>query len=435
MALDAARGYADWSAALPIVAFALLLALRAPARGSTRVGRAARRAEIGGLVLAALIALAYPLTIRFFPTTSPVAVTRVIALGAWHELTRYDGPRDAVAQLTTTPPDINVVLVVDESVRADHLSVNGYHRTTTPAMEALARRGLLHSWGIGAAGATNSIDANAALMTGAVGVPASDRRARQAPTLFQYARAAGFRTHYFDAASRDLWLGDERDLPYVDEHLHLGELGEGPLWEADFRLARALVALLSSGGGNFVWVNKRGAHWPYWQRYPEGSEVWLPAARTRDLDPEGREDLVNGYDNALRFNVDGFFRILASADGVFRSTFLLYTADHGQTLGEAEGERRTHGGGSRLEATVPIMLLTGAEVNVDTGFRAGHADVFTTVLDLLEIPEDQWPEVGLSLLRARSADSRPRHYLWQWGLRGGAGGHRLESFDQARPGS
>ena len=67
------------------------------------------------------------------------------------------------------------MLIIDESIRPDHLSLNGYKRATTPYLEELARQpGLVHNWGAAASGATCSQLSNALMITGVTPQPEDD---------------------------------------------------------------------------------------------------------------------------------------------------------------------------------------------------------------------------------------------------------------------
>jgi glucan phosphoethanolaminetransferase (alkaline phosphatase superfamily) len=104
--------------------------------------------------------------------------------------------------------------------------------------------------------------------------------------------------------------------------------------------------------------------------------------------------LINSYDNAIRYNVDGFFHRL---DMTSRrpGTTLLYTSDHGQSLHE-QGELWNHcsdqRGGSLnrdREAMVPLFMINTGEKARDASAafnRASHANVFATLLDLMGVP-------------------------------------------------
>ena len=45
-----------------------------------------------------------------------------------------------------------------------------------------------------------------------------------------------------------------------------------------------------------------------------------------------------------------------------------------------------HGGTTREEAMVPLFILGLKEQNADVGFKATHANIFTTLLDLMKFP-------------------------------------------------
>ena len=131
------------------------------------------------------------------------------------------------------------------------------------------------------------------------------------------------------------------------------------------------------------------------------------------IDPARREELINSYDNALRYNLEHFFRALNPAS--WRdNVFVIYTSDHGQTLSE-HGERHTHCGTARTtaptEASVPLLLITKAPISVETNFLASHANIFTTLLDMMGFPESErrYP-YALSLLHAKASQSQVRYF-------------------------
>ena len=60
----------------------------------------------------------------------------------------YNKPRQKVGFRAVSGPGNNIVFIVDESMRGDHLSLNGYSRPTTPFLEELNRNGLMKNWAI-----------------------------------------------------------------------------------------------------------------------------------------------------------------------------------------------------------------------------------------------------------------------------------------------
>jgi glucan phosphoethanolaminetransferase (alkaline phosphatase superfamily) len=338
--------------------------------------------------------------------------------GVWRTLADYtrvaaqtvDGPRGAVPAATGPPPQRNVVFIVDESVRADRLSLNGYARDTTPFLVGLERAGMLQNWGIASAIATCSDAAHALLMTGlrVDDLPTTDAATRRTATIFQYAKALGYRTHYLDGSMKTWWSLRPQDAPFVNDWKGSGSFGTAP--DNDLAIARAVRDLVTGSRGHFVWVTKVGAHFHYNTRFADAAAVWRPYASAI----VGNDDPVpvdNAYDNALRYSVDGFFRALLAGGRVPDDTVILYTSDHAETIVPDVSRAAPHCGTAREQAMVPLFLL-GYSGPVDTGFGAGHGNVFATLLDLLGWPDRlRLRPYELSLLRASGSDSKPRYYV------------------------
>jgi len=313
-------------------------------------------------------------------------------------------------------PGKNIVLIVDESLRADHLSVNGYARATTPHLEAISKaEDFFHNWGVAVPGATCSNISNGLLGTGARIEPGSLDGIYRHPTMFQYARAMGYRTFYIDVQTSYLWNGiGQNDLVYIDEWFKSTEFGEDNL-NSDFRAAERLHAITANSTGSFIVLNKRGVHFLYESNYPPAAAVWMPTP-ARPADYESHPELTtNAYDNAILYNVDGFFRRLFPEAGRMneytRATVFLYTSDHGETLYE-DGSRVTHCSGTRQETRVPLIIFGQLPVAVDTAYRARHSNILPTILDLLHTPSGAYPyPYDLSLLTARAEDSTDRLFF------------------------
>ena len=80
-----------------------------------------------------------------------------------------------------------------------------------------------------------------------------------------------------------------------------------------------------------------GSHGPaYWQRYPDRFEDFKPVCQTSELGRCTREEIVNAYDNSIRYtdhNLAEQIRLLAAMSGQADS-LLIYASDHGESLGE-----------------------------------------------------------------------------------------------------
>lgn len=321
--------------------------------------------------------------------------------------------RAALPALSTARPANNIVLIIDESIRSDHLSLNGYERATTPFLEELQETtGLVANWGTAVSGATCSPLSNALIISGVRLSEETGSRAealtRQAPTVFHYARAMGYKTYYLDAQTDYLWNGlSLEDLAAVDGWVNTKQLGTD--WQVDLHAAEWIRDKVSSSTGNFIVLNKKGVHFLYEESYPPEEAVWGPAPQDYHTQPE-RVD--NVYDNGIRYNVNSFFeRLLKDSPALLENTVILYTSDHGQTLFE-NGVDWLHCNYTPPEASVPLLLIGKLERAPDTAYPASHSNILPTLLDLMGVPEDvRAMEYAPSLLSATRGDVGRRFYL------------------------
>lgn len=337
-------------------------------------------------------------------------------------------------------PQNNIVLVFDESIRADHLSLNGYERDTTPFLNKLKRDGLLLNWGVAVSAATSSHPSYDAFITGAQPDEIdnlSPREFSSLPTIFQYAKAMGYRTVMLDGQMMNYWGGTKDDLNYIDEFDSLGVIDrpdrvedwqtaankvtdeskrkEGlKQWEIDEHIAEMVNKIFTTSTGNFIFIYKRGCHFPYEKNFPPSDAVWQPVYHFQEqyeVPPSDKlQAVINSYDNSLRYNLDEFFRKLAPDYAQLPgNTVIVYTGDHGESF--YENGKAGHGGETTGEAEVPLFILGMPQTRVDLGFKASHHNVFATLLDLMNYPVDlRRPGYSVSLLKATASDSKPRFF-------------------------
>jgi glucan phosphoethanolaminetransferase (alkaline phosphatase superfamily) len=321
--------------------------------------------------------------------------------------------RSVVPNISTSIPGNNILLIIDESIRSDHLSLNGYERATTPFLVNLQNTtGLVTNWGTAVSGATCSPLSNALIISGVRVAEETGSQAenltRQAPTLFHYARAMGYKTYYLDGQTDYLWNGlTVADLAAVDGWVNTKELGNDQ--QVDFRAADWIRNQVDRSTGNFIVLNKKGVHFLYEESYPAEETIWGPAPEDYRTQPE----LVkNVYDNGIRYSVDLFFeRLLKDNPGILDNTIILYTSDHGQTLFE-NGVNWLHCNYTREEASVPLLMIGKLPKPPDTTYPASHSNLFPTILELMGVPVDRHTmDYASSLLSAKSSDADRRFYL------------------------
>lgn len=217
-------------------------------------------------------------------------------------------PRGAV----TLVPDSaeaprHIVWLIDESVAAAP-----FGRLVAPTLAKVP-----HSdFGTAAALGHCSAPAQVALRSGVeVWKARKDTDLRRTPSIWGYAKRAGYRTMLIDGqtagAPQNLLLAPERAL--IDE---LRPMAGGI--DTDLRIAKALNKQMQAPGKSFTMVVLRGVHFQYRDHYPAGA---IPA----------NSPVALQYDTALRWSKRGFFEALLA--GVDREQVaIVYTSDHGQNL-------------------------------------------------------------------------------------------------------
>jgi arylsulfatase A-like enzyme len=290
------------------------------------------------------------------------------------------------------PP--NVVLVVVDTLRQDHLPTYGYARDTAPFLDSLARQGVVLD-GISPASWTKP--ATASILTGLhpvshQAVDRQDRLPEEAPTLAGILRSAGYRTL---AASANGWVSPTFGFQQgFDEFL---------LYERDSVRARdlnrqLLPKLQRLPEPFFLYVHYIDPHVPYapevdWRGEPLPASIRpvLPAdldathVRARPADLLRRA--VDLYDGEIRGADMGLAELVGvlRGRGVLGRTLLVVTADHGEEF--EEHGRMSHGQTLYEEVLRVPLIFSGPGLR--RGARLGRAsllDIVPTLLDLVEVP-------------------------------------------------
>ncbi len=286
-----------------------------------------------------------------------------------------------VAPRAATRP--NIVLVTLDTTRADRMGFLGSTRGVTPALDALAREGVVFTRAFAQAPITTV--SHATLLTGTFppfhgvndfGVPL----AAGVPYLPDLLHGQGYRTAAFvgslildprggtapgfdrgfdvyDAGYRTRRPGDDR---YRTLERRAGEV-----------VARALAWLSGAGGGPFfLWVHLYDPHDPYEP----------PADLAKRFAGAPYDGEIAAADRAVGRLVEGLRQ-----RGLLSASIVAIAADHGEALGE-HGED-THGVFLYDETLhVPLMVRAPGVAPARVITRVRLADVAPTLLELAGLP-------------------------------------------------
>jgi arylsulfatase A-like enzyme len=380
-----------------------------------------------------------------------LAVATLVALTwgreAWNE-------HRALASLPPAPAGApNVLLIVLDTVRADHLSPYGYARDTAPNLAKLAHRGVLFERARSTASWT--LPSHASLFTGrwphelsagALGPLDGTHR-----TLAETLQAEGYVTagfvantvycsaeaglsrgfiHYEDhiLSPRAILRSSALGLRVIDGVISAAQklaasvgLGDwlGPSNGKPFKDAatvnRQFLDWLDGRGDRpfFAFLNFFDAHDPYvlpsgYDRHfglrPETHADRMMLNRwwwlgKRRLVPRDIALARDAYDDCIAYLDEQLGRLLADLErrGILANTLVIVTADHGEHFGEHELFGH---GGSLYAPEVHVPLLIAGPTGTPPGTRVPKPvslrDIPATVADLLGL-EERSPFPGTSL--------------------------------------
>ncbi len=296
-------------------------------------------------------------------------------------------PAEPMVALNASAPTspLLVILVIGETLRADHLGLNGYERNTTPQLSKLRPHLLSFTDVASTANYTNAAIHN--LLT---------RAERHGTTsLVSVFREAGFKTAWISNQDSDTFAPDA-DL------MHFTETDWSQGIRYDSVLLPPLAACLRQcGDRQFIVLHIMGSHFPYDSRYPAADAVYTPTfkgLRKQGVAVRYKQDLINSYDNSIHATDRFLAEVIANANQLAKPAIIVFTADHGENLYDDERKFVLHSGAtpSRADTFVPLLVwanqsyrnafpdkLQGLASNLSAPIS--HLDIMPTMLDLAQV--------------------------------------------------
>jgi len=287
-----------------------------------------------------------------------VAVVAFVGIqgGSWLD------ERVAVARLSKTAPgNPNILVIVVDTLRADHLSGYGYRRATTPNIDRLANQGVLFENAL--AGSSWTAPSHATILTGR---EPSEHQVewnrgldRRYPTIPEALRTEGYRTAAFtgnsDWFSRRVGFG--RGFMHFEDYFYsatdmfvrtvfgrmvsewriLGRFGLSlrPRFQKERRRAtivnRSALRWIQQEPDTpfFVFLNYYDVHEPYVPLDPYLQRFVNPAE-------SGRTSTIGAYDGELAYVDEQIGQLVGKLEGLrlTRPLLVIITSDHGESFGD-----------------------------------------------------------------------------------------------------
>ncbi len=331
------------------------------------------------------------------------------------------------------PRKPNLLVVVLDTTRADHLSCYGNPRANTPTIDALAARGVRFDQ-VYAQSSLTPVSAGT-LLSGAlpfrhgvrslfvVGGASMSKDVASLPELLVAGgrRTAGFVSAKPMGAQYGLARGFELyqdDMSATQARYGIDKASDAPQRPADETTDLVLPWLDEHGREPFaLLVHYFDAHDPSFvpprDWLAKHVSFALPAAVARAGDARripalaDPRNLVELYDAEIRYMDEQLARVLAKLDelGVRENTLIAVVADHGEAFGEHAFW--THGLLYQEQLRVPFVLAgPGVRAGVVVEGRGRLVDFLPTIADALDLPTPSAALDGRSLLPLIDADER-----------------------------
>jgi arylsulfatase A-like enzyme len=336
------------------------------------------------------------------------------------------GPPPARAPRPLGAPP-NVILIVVDTLRADHLSHYGYARDTAGPIDDLRAESTIFSNAYSTAPWTgpSTMSIHTGLSTLRHGANRhGDALSEEAVTLAEHLSQAGYSTHgisFNHNVSEE--TGFDQGFDTFDDFL--GKATQYPDIE---RMTRKVDRWLATAPPEpyFLYLQPMNVHGPY--RVPRSSRSKLlgrapsdafqyygqPMApimrqseleRREDVTPEIMESLVDQYDVAIHYSMEQIALMLEAIreQGLLDETVVILTSDHGEELFDHGGF--SHGFTLHREVlNVPLYLrLPHGEGPATIDRPVSTLDIVPTVLELAGLPASEHGLDGHSLLSDPSA--------------------------------
>ncbi|MDR1372195.1 MAG: phosphoethanolamine transferase [Dysgonamonadaceae bacterium] len=260
-----------------------------------------------------------------------------------------------------------VVLVIGESLRPDHLGINGYERNTTPH---LAEEDIIPFPDVQSP--YTYTNASLAYMLTRADSLHPDRAAveRSFVDLF---KKCGFHTSWL--ANQAATKGYVYFMKECDTLIYCVSGKSSYVFDRTWTDAGLLPAFDAVTGQGFdrqlVVLHTVGSHWYYNTHCEDSLKHFAPVTRSRIISSNTKQEMINSYDNTV-LSTDLFIYNLINRLRD-KNAVLIYLSDHGEALGE---------NGQWLHASdSPAVHNTACLVWLSPAYIALHADRYEALME------------------------------------------------------
>ncbi|MFV0541064.1 MAG: phosphoethanolamine transferase [Aestuariibaculum sp.] len=230
--------------------------------------------------------------------------------------------------ITSSSDTLKIILILGESVRADHLSLNGYNRNTTPLLEA---RDAVISFPNIFTSKTYTGESIPQILTNQ---SINDSISTSLVSLIDVFNKAKIQT---------IWIGNQTPEksylhfikqcsikkfidPYHSYLTYHKDLDEKllPYFDSYFQKEKKQLIIFHT----------MGSHWFYENRYRKEFQKFEPVMQSKFLKANTEQEIINSYDNTIVYFDYFLDSLIQKIEETHTNTLVVYLSDHGESLGE-----------------------------------------------------------------------------------------------------
>lgn len=297
--------------------------------------------------------------------------------------------------LTIKNDSLNVVFILGETVRADHMQLNGYHRENNPL---LSKRKRLISFANTYTPKTYTAESLPQILTDAT---FTDNYSLPKYSIIDVLNYAKIET---------VWLGNQTPEKSYESFIKQSKYSQiiDPLHsEQSFQKAydEVLIPLLVKNykpfRSQFITMHMMGSHWWYETRYPSKFRKFKPVITSKHIASNTKLEMINSYDNTIVY-LDYFIdKTIAEIEKRPSQTVVIYLSDHGELLGENNQWLHAQAGKAVENPAMLIWYSEGfekknpevcAKLNAIKNDKINLEFFFPTIIDLFGIKGIPYPK-------------------------------------------
>lgn len=314
--------------------------------------------------------------------------------------------------INNSDEDLITVLVIGESARYDHFSINGYHRDTTPRLAEMDD--LVSYKAISCSGATHL---SVPCMLSRFGEKDLDKVDTET-TLISVLDSQNFDTFWVGTQSITAHYRNRPGGSFYDEISFYIIPGGSVLMLPNSLDEKALPYfdknLQSENKRKFIILHTTGSHWSYANRFSDEFKKFTPVIEKKSKDPTlyPLEDLINTYDNSVLYTDYFLLEVINRLRD--KNAIFIYASDHGDSLGE--GGKYLHSREDYVpeQREIPFLVWFSDEykkrhpekwqaVNELKDETISHDYIFHSILDCVGI-ESEIIDKSLSLCSKKQSE-------------------------------